>query len=52
MAFRAAASTRSSLIATAEGFEVIIGVLAWVAELDRLGRTPDQNRQALAGEPT
>ena len=47
MAFRAAACA-SYLVATADGFTVIIGVQASVAELDRLGRTPEQNRQALA----
>ena len=47
---RAAAST-AYLVATANGFTVIVGMKTWVAELDRLGRTPEQNRQALAGEP-
>jgi len=47
---RAAAST-AYLVATANGFTVIVGMKNWVAELDRLGRTPEQNRQALAGEP-
>ena len=51
MMLRAAASA-AYLVATADGFEVIIGMKNWVAELDRLGRTPEQNRQALAGEPT
>jgi len=45
---RAAAST-AYLVATADGFDVIIGMKNWVAELDRLGRTPEQNRDALAG---
>jgi hypothetical protein len=45
--FRAAAGT-AYLVATAEGFTVIIGMKNWVAELDRLGRTPEQNRDALA----
>jgi hypothetical protein len=49
--FRAAAST-AFLVATAEGLEVIVGMKNWIAELDRLGVTPEQNRQALAGEPT
>jgi hypothetical protein len=49
--FRAAAST-AFLVATAEGIEVIVGMKSWIAELDRLGVTPEQNRQALAGEPT
>ena len=31
---------------------VAIGMHEWVAELDRLGRTPEQNRQALAGITT
>ena len=50
MMLRAAAST-AYLVATAEGFTVIVGMKNWVAELDRLGRTPEQNRQVLAGEP-
>jgi hypothetical protein len=45
MAFRAAACA-SYLVATTEGFEVIVGVQAWIAELDRLGRMPEQNRPA------
>jgi hypothetical protein len=51
MVFRAAAST-AFLVADGAGFRIVIGVQAWVAELDRLGRTPEQNRQALAGELT
>jgi len=51
MAFRAAAGA-AYLVGTADGFEVIIGFAAWRRALDRLGRTPEQNRQALAGEPT
>ena len=46
------AAARSYLIAEdGAGFGVVIGVQAWIAELDRLGRSPEQNRQALAGEP-
>ena len=45
------AAARSYLIADGAGFRIVIGMPAWVAELDRLGRTPEQNRQALAGEP-
>ena len=48
MMLRAAAST-AYLVATAEGFTVIVGMRNWVAELDRLGRTPEQNRTLLAG---
>ena len=48
MMLRAAAST-AYLVATAEGFTVIVGMKNWVAELDRLGRTPEQNRTLLAG---
>ena len=48
MILRAAAST-AYLVATAEGFTVIVGMRNWVAELDRLGRTPEQNRTLLAG---
>jgi hypothetical protein len=47
MAFRAAACA-SYLVATTGGFEVIVGVQAWIGELDRLGRMPEQNRDALA----
>ena len=47
---RAAAST-AYLVAVDDGFTVIIGMQAWVAELARLGRTPEQNRQLLADEP-
>ena len=31
---------------------IVIGMPAWRSALDRLGMTPEQNRQALAGEPT
>jgi hypothetical protein len=51
MVLRAAASA-AFVIAEDGGFRVVIGVKNWVAELNRLGRTPEQNRQALAGEPT
>ena len=47
MTFRAAAGT-AFLVATADGFEVIIGMKAWVAALDAFGRTPELNRQLLA----
>jgi hypothetical protein len=47
MTFRAAAGT-AFLVATAEGFEVVIGMKNWVAALDAFGRTPEQNRQELA----
>ena len=47
---RAAAST-AYLVATAEGFMVVVDMNNWIAELARLGRTPEQNRQLLAGEP-
>jgi hypothetical protein len=49
--FRAAAGT-AYLIATADGFEVVIGMPEWRRALGRLKMTPEQNRQALAGEPT
>ena len=48
LTFRSAGGS-AYLVATTEGFTVIIGMKAWVAELSRLGRTPEQNRQALAG---
>jgi hypothetical protein len=44
---RAAAST-AFLVATAEGFEVVVGMKNWVAALDAFGRTPETNRQLLA----
>ena len=31
---------------------IVIGMPAWRSALDRLGMSPEQNRQALAGEPT
>ena len=51
MMLRAAASA-AYLVATADGFEVIIGMKNWVAELDRLGRTPNRTGRTLAGRPT
>ena len=48
---RAAAGT-AYLIATTDGFEVVIGMPEWRRALGRLKMTPEQNRQALAGEPT
>jgi hypothetical protein len=52
MTLRAAAST-AFVIATAEGFEVVVGMKNWVAALDAFGRTPEVNRQLLAagGKP-
>ena len=47
MTFRAAAGT-AFLVATADGFEVIVGIKAWVAALDAFDRTPEVNRQLLA----
>ena len=47
---RAAAST-TYLVASPDGFTVIIGMQNWGAELARLGRSPEQNRAMLAGEP-
>ena len=47
---RAGAGT-AYLIATAEGFEVAIGFAASRRALAEAGRTPEQNRQLLAGEP-
>jgi hypothetical protein len=46
-----AAAGSAFLVADGPEFRIVIGMPAWVAELDRLGRTPEQNRQALAGEP-
>jgi hypothetical protein len=47
-----AAAGSAFLVADDAGFRIVVGMKAWVAELDKLGRTPEQNRQALAGEPT
>ena len=47
MMFRAAASA-AFLVATADGFEVFVGIKAWVAALDAFDRTPEVNRQLLA----
>jgi hypothetical protein len=47
MTLRAAAST-AFVIATAEGFVVVVGMKNWVAALDAFGRTPEVNRQLLA----
>jgi hypothetical protein len=38
------AAAKSYLVATDTGFHIVIGVRAWIAELARLGRTPEQNR--------
>ena len=46
------AAARSYLIADGAGFLIVIGVQVWVAELERLGRTPEQNRQLLADTTT
>jgi hypothetical protein len=45
--FRAAGGT-AYLVATADGFVVVVGMKSWVIELDRLNRTPEQNRAMLA----
>jgi len=47
MVLRAAAGSAYET-ATTEGFEVIVGMKAWVAALDAFGRTPELNRQLLA----
>ena len=36
------AAARSYLIADGAGFRIVIGMQAWIAELDRLGRTPER----------
>ena len=41
-------SAAAFLVATADGFEVIVGIKAWVAALDAFDRTPEVNRQLLA----
>jgi hypothetical protein len=46
-AFREAAA-QSYLIACQDKFEVVVGMKNWIAALDRLGRTPEANRQMLA----
>jgi len=47
MALRAAAGS-GYLIGTGNGCKIVIGMPAWIAALDRLGRTPQANRDALA----
>ena len=47
MPFREAASS-AFLVADDDGFYVVIGIRNWSAELNRLGRTPEQNRALLA----
>jgi hypothetical protein len=49
-AFREAA-VHSYLIATAEGFEVVVGVQAMLDAVAAAGTTPEENRVALAGKP-
>ncbi len=44
---RAAASS-AFVIATDDGFRIVIGMQAWVAELNALGRSPEGNRALLA----
>jgi hypothetical protein len=43
------AASAAYLVAEDDGYTVVIGMKNWVAELARLGRTPEQNRQMLAG---
>jgi len=45
------AASAAYVVAEDDGYTVIIGMKAWVAELARLGRTPEQNRQLLADMP-
>ena len=45
---RAAAST-AYLVATPDGFMVVVDMKNWMIELARLCRTPEQNRAMLAG---
>ena len=46
--FRDTAGT-AYLVATTDGFEVVVGMPEWRRALGRLKMTPEQNRQALAG---
>jgi hypothetical protein len=48
-AFRDSAAA-AYLIATTEGFEVVLGMMAMLAAVGKAGVTPEQNRAALAGE--
>ena len=41
----------SYLIATAEGFEVVVGLQAMLDAVAAAGTTPEENRVALAGKP-
>jgi hypothetical protein len=44
-------AAQAYLIASGAGLSIVFGFPAWRAALDKVGRTPEQNRQALAGEP-
>jgi hypothetical protein len=38
------------LVATTEGFEVVLGMMAMLAAVGKAGVTPEQNRAALGGK--
>jgi hypothetical protein len=48
-AFRDSASA-AYLVATTEGFEVVLGMMAMLAAVGKAGVTPAENRAALAGK--
>jgi hypothetical protein len=44
-------AAQAYLIASGAGLSIVFGFPAWRAALNNVGRTPEQNRQLLAGEP-
>jgi hypothetical protein len=48
-AFRDSASA-AYLVATTEGFEVVLGIMAMLAAVGKAGKTPAENKAALAGK--
>jgi hypothetical protein len=48
-AFRDSASA-AYLVATTEGFEVVLSIMEMLAAVDKAGKTPAENKAALAGK--
>jgi hypothetical protein len=44
-------AAQAHLIASGAGLSIVFGFPAWRAALDKVGRTPEQNRQALITPP-
>jgi hypothetical protein len=44
-------AAQAYLIASGAGLSIVFGFPAWRAALDKVGRTPEQNRQALITPP-